>query len=404
MALQIIDQNAEVRLIEMLNGIQTESPFWRIIDFNFSELLEHYRNPVQIKIAVNLIYDLLKSYDGTLFVGQDSRITVVVRDAMPALIDKVVFQLRYLLMDDPLAYLGSGEENPEFCNVFDLSLDYDIFMRLAKRRMVMVNRESGQASASPGQKNKLKPFSPYLLMQAERELNSADLTPLIRRQAICASLPGAGTKRVFDELYIHIAHLRDMLGAEADFASNRWLFKYLTGVLDLRMLSLITQYMPTYLVSPISVNLNVETILSQAFTNFDEAVKTMPKVSVVVEVQVSDVFIDISAFIAARTHLQRLGYRLCLDGLTNYSLPQLDRERLGFDLAKLQWNAELEVDVKSAEIQKLQSAIRNYGANRIILSRCDNEKAIQFGQALGITLFQGRALDRMINPASLVEN
>lgn len=33
---------------------------------------------------------------------------------------------------------------------------------------------------------------------------------------------------------------------------------------------------------------------------------------------------------------------------------------------------------------------------RIILARCDSEEAIKFGNALGITMYQGHHIDRMI--------
>jgi hypothetical protein len=40
----------------------------------------------------------------------------------------------------------------------------------------------------------------------------------------------------------------------------------------------------------------------------------------------------------------------------------------------------------------------------VILSRCDSRQSVSYGQALGISLFQGRYLDRMINPQQKVEN
>jgi hypothetical protein len=40
----------------------------------------------------------------------------------------------------------------------------------------------------------------------------------------------------------------------------------------------------------------------------------------------------------------------------------------------------------------------------VILTRCDNKQAVEYGQALGITLFQGRYLDGLVNPKSSVKN
>jgi hypothetical protein len=40
----------------------------------------------------------------------------------------------------------------------------------------------------------------------------------------------------------------------------------------------------------------------------------------------------------------------------------------------------------------------------VILARCDNQDAIYYGQALGISLFQGRYVDSVLDPHSDVVN
>jgi c-di-GMP-related signal transduction protein len=109
-----------------------------------------------------------------------------------------------------------------------------------------------------------------------------------------------------------------------------------------------------------------------------------------------------SAFLTAKDVVQKLGYRVCLDGVTDLSFPQIDRKRLGFDLIKLQWNAETEY--KEARDKKLVDAIKECGNSRVIMTRCDNEAAVKYGQALGISLFQGRYLDSVVNPKSQLQN
>jgi hypothetical protein len=106
----------------------------------------------------------------------------------------------------------------------------------------------------------------------------------------------------------------------------------------------------------------------------------------------------------ARNALQRMGYKVCVDGLTSLSIVQINRDRLGFDLAKLQWNADLETDISTDENQAIMRAIKSCGQNRVILCRCDTRQAINYGQAMSINLFQGRFLDRLLNPKNKVEN
>ena len=209
---------------------------------------------------------------------------------------------------------------------------------------------SGAASRFEGKTRWLKPqpakaevkedLSASKLAAIERDIARADLASVLRRQPVCAVLPNMRVKHVFDELYIHIAHLRQTLKAEVDFLSNRWLFKYLTHILDDRMMDIIRRHPARYLGTPISLNLNVETLLSAHFAKFDAAILPAARVSIVIEVPVVDVFADMTAFLLARSEVQKLGYRVCLDGLTTASFTSINREKLGADLVKVQWNAD----------------------------------------------------------------
>lgn len=415
-------KDAEPKLMELLSSIEDEANDWHAVHFRFNLLQEHYRSNYQIKIAVNLINDLLKSNQGGLFVLQDCNLYLVVKAATKSQLDKVIFQLRYLFADDPLSYDAEGDENPEFCEIYDLGVAYDQFVDTTRRRIVKsAKRGGGQkreaaASAAPTPTSRAKvadivtlsgkpvPLTVQRLANIERDLESADLSRVMRRQPICAAVPNMMVRRVFDEFYINIAHLKQLLSSNVDLTSNRWLFKYLTQVLDSRMLEMIGRNSSRFLDRPISINLNVETLLSDSFTKFDAAIKPSMKVSIVIELQIADVFNDMSAFLVAKETVQKLGYRVCLDGLTSLSFTQIDRERLGFDLAKLQWNADLESDLKTRENKQLADAVKYCGPNRIILCRCDDRRAVDYGQAMGISLFQGRFLDKLIDPTSKVEN
>ena len=126
--------------------------------------------------------------------------------------------------------------------------------------------------------------------------------------------------------------------------------------------------------------------------------------SIIFEIPVVDVFADTTAFMLARGHLQKMGYRLCLDGLTINSFLNIDRGKLGFDLLKVQWNADVESDLNSLQNLALAKSVKECGSNRIVLCRCDNRQAVAYGQALGISLFQGRYIDSLINPSAKVAN
>jgi tRNA/rRNA methyltransferase len=112
-----------------------------------------------------------------------------------------------------------------------------------------------------------------------------------------------------------------------------------------------------YLRRAASLNFNVETLLSNVFADFAAKLDPATKKNIVIEIQVADIFTNMRAFQAAREIVQSHGFRLCLDGMDALSFRQLDRNSLGFDLAKMFWNADLKIDSKSDENQKLQTAI-----------------------------------------------
>ena len=110
-----------------------------------------------------------------------------------------------------------------------------------------------------------------------------------------------------------------------------------------------------------------------------------------------------TGFLLARAEVQKLGYRICLDGLSTESFASINREKLGADLVKVQWNAETGFKHQG----KPRNGRRRAGNGqqiRVILCRCDNRAAIEYGQAMGISLFQGRYIDGLLNPSAKVEN
>src|SRR3546814_19181911 len=108
----------------------------------------------------------------------------------------------------------------------------------------------------------------------------------MRRQAVCAITPGSHAPQpVFRELYISIADLQQSVLPEFDLASNLWMFQHLTQTLDSRMLSMLVRNDNTSIASSFSINLNVGTILSPPFLNFDSSLKATPPAPVVVDPQ-----------------------------------------------------------------------------------------------------------------------
>jgi EAL domain-containing protein (putative c-di-GMP-specific phosphodiesterase class I) len=412
--MKLISTGAEARLIEHLSTNKEAMQDAVAVLFYFSRLHEHYRSEYQIKIATNLITDLLKNQEGLICILDDSNLMILGHNIPKVLMEKVMFQLRYLFMDDPLAYTEDGHENKDFCDVYLMRDSYDDVCALIRKKL-LTNRKAPSPSSlipqtdahgdaqlhatTPLKKSRF--FDSSNLASIERIIGEVDVLQAMRKQPICATVPSMAVRRVFDELYINIAHLKELIHTDIDLVSNRWLFRYLTLTLDQQVLLMLRERSDQHTASPISINLNVKTLMSDVFQAFDASLQASAKVSVVLEVQVSDVFEDMYAFVSARDYVQKLGYRLCLDGVTEHSFPMISRDLLAVDLVKLQWNAN---EASNPENRIIADSVKRCGANRVILTRCDNRQAVEYGQALGISLFQGRYLDELIDPTRTVQN
>jgi EAL domain-containing protein (putative c-di-GMP-specific phosphodiesterase class I) len=406
--MKLVTKDSEIKLVESLDSIAADLSNWRAVHLRFSELLEHHRNDYQTKIAINVISDYVKDGEGSIFTLKDRDIVLLCKGITKSVLDKMIFRLRYLYTDDPLAYDTEGAENPNFCDVFDLSMGDEALVDIARRKKTAASNTNPavpvKTVAKPGEED-IRPLTPARLSSIETDILAADLSRVMRRQPICALVPGKPVRRVFDEFYINIPHLRKLIMSNVDLTANRNLFAYLTQILDGKMLDMLRKQPAAYFDTPISLNLNISSLLSDKFSAFDAAMKPQLRVSVVLEIQASDVFADMQGFIYAKDLVQKKGYRVCLDGLTELSFTQIDRTALGFDLAKLQWNSSNKTDIPKAERERaLRAAIERCGASRLILCRCDTREAVEYGQSMGISLFQGRYLDNLIDPNSKVVN
>jgi hypothetical protein len=200
---------------------------------------------------------------------------------------------------------------------------------------------------------------------------------------------------LFYELFFSIGELQETLLPNVDLGSSPWLFQELTETLDYRVLSLLNRHDDRSLQGDVSINLNVQTLLSQDFLTFDDGVKTNQRGTIVIELQKVDIFADLNAFLFARDFARERGYRICIDGVTVDSLPFIERGRLGIDLLKLAWDASL-VEGKLPDGSLLADYVKKCGPSRTILCRCDAAGAIQVGQSVGITLYQGRHVEQML--------
>ena len=381
---------------------------------HMSRLKPHNRRQQHLRIAASTFEALIRKFDGAVFQLFNDDLVIVCKGATTADMDDCVRRLRTMLSDDPLFGPPAGGEvggevggeagdrgEDAFRDWFDLETDYTKLLYQAEESVEERSRSEARCRASDRAGEEARePSAPPLeaaqLASVVGAIANADLSSLLRRQPVCAVVRGEKPAVLFTELYVSMDALSQTLMPTHDLRTNRWLFQELKRHLDRRVMIQMTHRRDPALNQPFSLNLNVETLVTGEFLDFDATFNTATRRTIVIELQLFDVIAELDTYLFARDFLHDRGYRLCLDGGTILNLPFVDREKLGFDLVKLQWRLDLVEARGKQQTESLRRAVETAMPARLILCHCDSEKALDFGRSLGINMYQGRHIDRML--------
>ena len=390
----------EYLLLNYVQRLERHRAGRKAVHIHLSNLRDRNRRNHHLQIAGNTFESLVHQFDGQLFSLNNGDLLFVCKDASAEEMDDAINRVRYLFSDDPLAMTDVVDD---FSTWYNLETQYQEFLELTQvlHEGEQARQERLRLRASQWGEDKegaaQQPITPVQLGKLEDFLQSADLSGFVRRQPVCAISTDEKPNPIFKELYISIDELAGTVLPGVSLSANKWLFQHLTTTLDIRVLKLLARVDDSDLHSSFSLNLNVNTLLSPDFLEFDSQLRTGGRGTIVIEIQLVDVFADLTDFNFAREFLREKGYRLCLDCISYSSLAVFDRRTLGLDLVKMLWNeALMDEDPEGEKFQELKAAVDRCGKSRIVMIRCDSPQAIEVGQKLGIGLYQGRYVDYLI--------
>lgn len=384
-----IDQ--EGPLVQYARRLERRTDGFQALHLHMSKLLARNRPASLLRVAENALRRLVTTYDDQIFHLTNDDLVVVCHGKDRDLIFDALERVQGLVRHDPL-FTDPGADSGAFATWNDFSETWHDFMA---RIELLVEELQARKAAAEVVEIQFDPMDVTNLATMESNLRSVDITNFIRRQPICAVSGKNPPAPVFDELYVSVSDLQKAIMPEVDLAANRVLFQQLTSIFDSRMLSALRTHGASYLAGPVSLNLNVATMLAPEFLEFVNHVISGHDQVLVVELHLSDVFGNLKNYLLARDMAREFGCRLCLDGIDHAGLPLLDFAGLGFHLYKLRWEQEIDELPKPA-LEQLRAAVARAGAERMILCRCDDARALNFGRGLGIGLFQGWHLDKAL--------
>ena len=371
------------------------------------------RRRENFNVIFHAIREMVQRAEGTIYSLANFDIVFMFRVDNPQQFESIVTELDELLRRHSVA-TGMPDENiEEACSWYSFETQFNDFYDYAKAsledqktqqeaRLRALQRAGGAAAQTGpmfGQAFQL--LTPAVLGQMEEAFAKADAKALLKNQAVAIALTASQLRPIFREYHFAVNEVRNLLQPRVNMRGSRGLFQMMTRGFDNRLLRALSEGMLNKAAGNISINLNVDTILSDRFREFDQRIGAfLPKGNIIVEIARYDVFSDFEAYNRAIDTLQKAGYRSLLDGLTPDTLTFFRRAELRADLVKMFFFKDHAEDWR---MKGLAAMLAEADINRIIMGRCETPMAFELGQAVGIRMFQGwhvDALMRAMTPAT----
>ena len=375
----------EQQMLDTLNRIKRNPVGFLAIYMNFSKLRPQNKQPKQLKILVRMFDQLIHSSQSRLFAFSNSDVIVIGKGITYSMADETIFKIREMLQADPLVY---DSHESEFAEVYNLENDFPaVYAKVEKAYNIALEKKKDEKPAP-----KVRNIEPEDLDVVLKNLANLDVAEIIRRQSAVYIPSKTNASVIFQEYFTSIADLKKAVAPDINILGDRWIFQHLTETLDRRMLSVLAKTKLFHKPPSLNLNLNIATIFTREFSIFNRQA-ALDKQTITVEVQLMDIFQNINNYFEACKILRESGHKVLVDGLSAISLQFIDINLLKPDFIKLIWSPGL-----ADKNQKLnpKELIQSFGAEKIVLARCDSEEGIKWGLEVGIRIFQGYFLDAMI--------
>ncbi len=368
----------EQQIIDTLERLLKSPDNFYAVRIFVSRLLPVHQNDNKIAVILHILGE-----NNYVYKLSNQDVILIIRNVQKNQLEELLNSIRSLFPRDP-AILHNPPEY--FIRSYNLKTESRFFISELDKLA------AGEKKISQTKKISQIPLTPENLQEELERAKATDIADAIRRQPAVALAGEQKLQILFYEFFTSTALLGQKAIPNINLLSDAWLFQHLTETLDLKVIEAIGKTdMP--LVPPvISVNLNISTLFTPQFTEFNQTMKDKG-VTVIAEIQVRDIFSNPVGYAKAKELLHQNGHKILLDGISHNSLYFLDVMSFEADMIKIIWSPQLE---DAYDMEVVQQIRNKSGINKIVLCRCDDEKALMWGVSNKIMFFQGNFVDKMV--------
>jgi hypothetical protein len=279
---------------------------------------------------------------------------------------------------------------------YDLIHNY----RSAADRVTRYAEAANRAAEEPAEgETKLRPLTGSdieKVMQAYKKFGSERFVKaFVRNQDSAVGMPGGKMAPMMTEFFISMDLLRKPLFIDIEMRGSGRLFNEFTLVLDQIMLEAFHNLAPDNTLC--SINLNVQSVFTKEFDQFIARSTPEKLRNVVFEFRQSNIVEHFDEFQVARGLIKEKGARIAVDQIFPQTVGLVDIDYIGASIAKIHWRAGAE-EILNERRRALKYLIE-CGVMPVLI-RVDDPKAFEVGASIGVTTFQGFAVDALMKQSA----
>lgn len=371
---------SEKYLLTALDRVAKNALGYAVLYINISKLKPKNRHPEFVKIIAMLFESIIGAAKGSMYILSNGDIAILSKNITPSEIDEAVKKLRAGLAADPVL----SHDSRDFALIYSFPRDFFSFYGKIEK-MVQENKEAGTEELPVKE-----PIEAEDMDKIISTLDDIDMAELVKRQSVMRVHNNEFTD-LMQEFFVAVKDLSRYFGDNKDLVANRWLFQYLTQVLDKKTLAAFASAEITEWPEKISLNLNLSSVFSKEFVEFAKNF-LKPAQQIIVEVQMMDILNNLNLYHEVKDILHKGGHKLLIDSLSPASLSMLNLDKLAPDMIKIFWEPLLVYDTDN---QSLKNAVEYMKPENVILAKCDGSEAMRWGLSYGLNTFQGPYIDEI---------
>ena len=371
---------SEKYLLTALDRVAKNALGYAVLYINISKLKPKNRHPEFVKIIAMLFESIIGAAKGSMYILSNGDIAILSKNITPSEIDEAVKKLRAGLAADPVL----SHDSRDFALVYSFPRDFFSFYGKIEK-MVQENKEA-ETEELPVK----EPIEAEDMDKIISTLDDIDMAELVKRQSVMRVHNNEFTD-LMQEFFVAVKDLSRYFCDNKDLVANRWLFQYLTQVLDKKTLAAFAAAEITEWPEKISLNLNLSSVFSKEFVEFAKNF-LKPAQQIIVEVQMMDILNNLKLYHEVKDILHKGGHKLLIDSLSPASLSMLNLDKLAPDMIKIFWEPLLVYDTDN---QSLKNAVEYMKPENVILAKCDGSEAMRWGLSYGLNTFQGPYIDEI---------